>query len=485
MSNMNDEPTRLNRRLPHRNILAFGAIFLAALAAWIPADAQRRVPESMEQVQLSYAPIVKRAAPAVVNVYTRKVVRSVRRSPFQNDPFFRRFFGENFGFGAPRERVENSLGSGVVVRSDGIIVTNNHVIRDADAVNVVLSDRREFKADLILADERSDLAVLRIDTEGEVLPVLEFGQSDDLEVGDVVLAIGNPFGVGQTVTSGIVSALARTATGITDYQFFIQTDAAINPGNSGGALVDMAGRLVGVNSAIYSRSGGSNGIGFAIPVSMVRTVVTGALGEGRVVRPWLGAGGQTVTGDIAEGLGLDRPNGVLINAVHPGGPADQAGLKVGDVILKIEDQDVIDPKGMQFRIATLQVGSRAKVNIWRDGRIKTLRLPLVAPPEVPARNVQTIAGNVPLAGATIANLSPALAYEMSMPFGQQGVVVMSVNQRSTAARMRLKPRDIIVSVNGQDVEEVEQLMKLLNQDRGSWEIAIRRGGQIITVRVSG
>jgi Do/DeqQ family serine protease len=370
------------------------------------------------------------------------------------------------------------------VRSDGVIVTNNHVIAGADKVNVVLSDRREFDAELILADERSDLAVLRIDTKGEVLPVLEFAESDGLEVGDIVLAIGNPFGVGQTVTSGIISALARTSTGVTDYQFFIQTDASINPGNSGGALVDMSGQLVGVNSAIYSRSGGSNGIGFAIPVSMVRAVVSGALGEGRVVRPWLGAGGQTVTGDIAEGLGLDRPNGVLINNIHPGGPADQAGFKVGDVILQVEDQDVIDPKGMQFRIATLQVGSRAKINIWRDGKITTLRLPLVAPPEVPARNVQTLSGKIPLAGATVANLSPALAYELSMSFGQQGVVVMSVEQRSTAARMRLMPKDIVLSVNGDNVKEVEHLKELLERADGSWEIAVRRGTQVISVRVN-
>ncbi|MBX6368535.1 MAG: trypsin-like peptidase domain-containing protein, partial [Rhodospirillales bacterium] len=264
---------------------------LLLLVVSIPSFAADRVlPDSREQIKLSFAPVVKRTAPAVVNVFSRRIVRRSGPPPgLFNDPLFRRFFGDAIPFGLPQERVQNSLGSGVLVARDGLIVTNNHVIDGADEIIVVLADRREFEAQIVRRDERTDLAVLKIDVGNEALPYLELGDSDSLEVGDLVLAIGNPFGVGQTVTSGIVSALARTQVGISDFRFFIQTDAAINPGNSGGALVDLDGKLVGINTAIYSRSGGSIGIGFAIPASMVRAVVAGAATGGRVVRPWLGA----------------------------------------------------------------------------------------------------------------------------------------------------------------------------------------------------
>jgi S1-C subfamily serine protease len=261
--------------------------------------AETAVPQSRPEVQLSFAPIVKRTAPAVVNVYAKRIERQ-QESGLLADPFFRRFFGEDGNFGRPRERVANSLGSGVIVDATGYIVTNNHVIANGSDIRVVLSDRREFEAKLLLADERTDLAVLKIDAGDEELPILPLSDSDNLEVGDLVLAIGNPFGVGQTVTSGIVSALARTQVGITDYQFFIQTDAAINPGNSGGALVDMNGELVGINTAIFSRSGGSIGIGFSIPSNMVNTVVaTAKSGSNKIKRPWLGVELQDVTPDVA------------------------------------------------------------------------------------------------------------------------------------------------------------------------------------------
>ncbi|MBT3702547.1 MAG: trypsin-like serine protease, partial [Alphaproteobacteria bacterium] len=304
----------------------------------------RVLPDSRQQVQLSFAPLVKRVRPAVVNIYTRKVVKKSFRSPFFNDPFFKRFFGEKFALGAPRERIQNSLGSGVIVRADGLVVTNHHVIKGADEITVALADRREFAAEIVVKDERTDLAVLRIDPRGEVLSHLELIDSDNLEVGDLVLAIGNPFGVGQTVTSGIVSALARTQVGVADFASFIQTDAAINPGNSGGALVTMGGKLAGVNTAIFSRSGGSNGIGFAIPANMVRSVIDGAVSGGEIVRPWLGASGQAVTRDIAQAQGLDRPGGVLINSLFKGGPAQNAGLKVGDIVTAVDDHEIFDPQ---------------------------------------------------------------------------------------------------------------------------------------------
>ena len=256
--------------------------------------------------------------------------------PFFDDPFFRRFFGEDSPFGAPRERLENSLGSGVIVTADGLVVTNHHVIENAEEIIVALADRREFEANVVTDDARTDLAVLRLDTVGAALPHLELMDSDELEVGDIVLAIGNPFGVGQTVTSGIVSALARTQVGVTDYSFFIQTDAAINPGNSGGALVTLDGRLAGINTAIFSRSGGSIGIGFAIPANMARVVIAGAAAGGRFVRAWLGAAGQEVTAEMAQALDLERPGGVILNAIHPGGPADEAGLRIGDVVTAVD-----------------------------------------------------------------------------------------------------------------------------------------------------
>ncbi len=292
------------------------------------------------------------------------------RSPLFDDPIFRQFFGSQMGL--PRERVERSLGSGVLVRPDGVVVTNNHVIKDSDAITVVLADRREFEAKLLGADERTDLAVLKIDAGAVPLPVLPLGDSDALDVGDVVLAIGDPFGVGQTVTMGIVSALARTAVGISDYRFFIQTDAAINPGNSGGALIDMAGRVVGINSAIFSQGGGSIGIGFAIPANMVKAVIAGITTGGKPIRPWLGASGQAVTSDMFQALHLDHPVGVLVNSVRAASPAEAAGILVGDVITGIDGREVDDPEALRYRIATKPVDTTVHLTIvpcrpWRGG----------------------------------------------------------------------------------------------------------------------
>src|ERR1700761_6955200 len=301
------------------------AVLLVSAALAMPALAQdRKVPSSAAELRLSYAPIVQRVQPAVVNVYAAKIVQN--RNPFLDDPIFRRFFGLQ---GGPQEQMQRSLGSGVMVDPSGLVVTNVHVIEGADQVKVSLSDKREFEAEIVLKDARSDLAVLRLKDAHEKFPTLDFANSDQLMVGDVVLAIGNPFGVGQTVTHGIISALARTQVGISDYQFFIQTDAAINPGNSGGALVDMNGRLAGINTAIFSRSGGSQGIGFAIPANMVRVVVASAKSGGKEVkRPWLGAHLQAVTPEIAETLGQKLPDGALVSSVVPNSPAARAGVKV-------------------------------------------------------------------------------------------------------------------------------------------------------------
>src|SRR3984885_13270494 len=348
-------------RLPFAASIALFALAVSLASA--RAEDQRQVPTSPAQVQLSYAPVVKRAAPAVVNVYAARVVEN--RNPFMNDPLFRQFFGA-----VPREQVLRSLGSGVIVDPSGLVVTNYHVIEGASEVKVALSDKREFDAEIVLKDEHSDLTVLRLKGANEKFPVLDFANSDDLQVGDLVLAIGDPFGVGQTVTHGIVSALARTQVGISDYQFFIQTDAAINPGNSGGALVDINGRLVGINSAIYSRSGGSQGIGFAIPSNMVRVVVASAKGGSA------GAKRQDVTPEIAESLGLARPSGALVASTAAGSPAARAGIKTGDLIVSVDGTPVDDPNAFDYRSGTKPLGGTAQVGISRQGKTVTVPVAL-------------------------------------------------------------------------------------------------------------
>jgi len=458
------------------------AAWLALLLPALPTVAQS-VPQTREQMKLSFSPVVKRTAPAVVNVFSRRVVRT-QVSPLLSDPFFRRFFGDQPPVGVPQERVQNSLGSGVLVSAEGTIITNHHVIKDADEITVVLADRREFEAQRLRSDERTDLAVLKIDTKGERFPYLELGDSDELEVGDLVLAIGNPFGVGQTVTSGIVSALARTQVGVSDFRFFIQTDAAINPGNSGGALVDLDGKLVGINTAIYSRSGGSVGIGFAIPTSMVRTVLAGASVAGRIVRPWLGASGQPVTSEIAANLGLKRPVGVLVKEVAPGSPAAQAGLRQGDVILSVNAHEVEDEEALRFRIATIDVGGTALLELWRCGRESTVAARVVPPPESPPRDESRIGGSLPFTGATIANLSPALADEIGREMTQRGVIVLAVDGGSPAERIGIHQGDIAVAVNNRNIGTVAQLKDVFAEARQPpWLLVLKRGDQLVNIRV--
>ncbi len=448
--------------------------------------AEKVIPPSREAVQYSYAPLIREVAPAVVNIYTTRMVQRSRSLMF-NDPFFRQFFGDRFSFGRdpdePEERKQHhSLGSGVIVGTDGVVVTNNHVIDGADEIVVVLADRREFVADVIVSDERSDLAVLRIDANGEDLPHLEFQDSDDVEVGDLVFAIGNPFGIGQTVTSGIVSAVARTQVGVSDYEFFIQTDAAINPGNSGGALVGIDGTLYGVNTVILSRSGGSHGVGFAIPSNMVSRVVRDAVTEGKVVRGWLGASGQPVTSALAESLGLDRPVGALVNQVYEDGPADKAGLEIGDVVLEIEGNPVTDPQSLASRLATQEIGTRAELRILREGDMKTLRIPIQPAPEDPPRNETEMVGDHIFDGATIANLSPALADELRLDPMETGVIILALERRSQAARAGFRPGDIFVSINDEPIESVAMLDAYWATYSGTMEVTIRRQGRLLTDR---
>jgi Do/DeqQ family serine protease len=462
-----------------RILTAFLVCFLAAAPAF--AQTAKQAPQSREEVTLSYAPVVKRSAPAVVNVYAKTMVAQ-RESDMFADPFFRRFFGNDGSFGRPRERVKNSLGSGVVVNSSGVIVTNNHVVAGATELRVVLSDRREFEAKILLTDERTDLAVLKIDVKDEKLAALAFANSDDLEVGDLVLAIGNPFGVGQTVTSGIVSALARTRVGVTDYQFFIQTDAAINPGNSGGALVNMRGELVGINTAIFSKSGGSVGIGFSIPANMVQTVVESAeAGDGKIHRPWLGVQLQDVTADLAESLGLARPEGALIAKLHPQSPLAEAGLKRGDVLIGFEGHAIESAQEFGFRVGTVKIGESRIVEYRRGDQDFEARIQMVGAPETTQRDAWTVDGKSPFTGLTVANLSPAVAEEVGMDAEAEGVVVTDTGKGP--ARRFFQKGDLLLFVNRNEITKVQDLREAIGAEPSSWSIGIGRGGKQINIRL--
>jgi serine protease Do len=445
------------------------ALLICASGAALSQD--RAVPQSQAQVQLSYAPIVARAAPAVVNVYSNRIVRQAV------NPFFQQFFGE----GPMRSRVEQSLGSGVIVRSDGVILTNHHVVNGGTDIKVALTDRREYTARILLSDPRTDLAVLKIDPGRDVLPALQFGDSDRIQVGDLVLAIGDPFGVGQTVTSGIVSALARSNGGASDYQFFIQTDAAINPGNSGGALITMDGRLIGINSSIVSSSGGNIGIGFAIPSNMARVVVDGALNGGGIQRPWLGAEGQAVTSELARSMGLPRPEGVLLSQVHPRSPAAQGGLQRGDVVTAIDGFTVDDTNAMRYRVATKRPGDTLTVRYYRDGVARTASLRVALPPD-DARDETTISTRNPMQGARVANITPALADELQMDLMASGVVVVSIDDASAASRFGIRQGDVVRQVNNDRIANVAQLRRALESTDG-WRIVLQRGDQMLNLAV--
>lgn len=469
-------------------------IFLIVLSLWLMAPSAQAqepdhkiVPPDYETVQFSFAPLVKKVAPAVVNIYTSRTTEARRYAhPFMDDPFFRQFFGDVPGYGqggTMRKKVEGALGSGVIISADGLVVTNAHVIKGADEIKVILSDGREFPAKLSLMDEASDVALLRVDSNRQVLPYAEMKPSEALEVGDMVLAIGNPFGVGQTVTSGIISGLARSSLNINDYNFFIQTDAAINPGNSGGPLVSMDGGVIGINTAIFSQSGGSVGIGFAIPSEMVESVIAAEAGGSKnVIRPWLGVSSQAVTAEIADSLGLATPRGTLISALHKASPLLKAGIKVGDILVLLNGHDIRDPSEMKFRMATIKIGDSAKVGYLRNGKVTEVDIAAVAPPDVPPRDEHTPETGF-FAGVSVVNINPAVAHELGiMDQDAQGVVVTKTEGQSYGARI-FRKGDIIVSVNNRDVKDTESFRKTLMLRMALINIVINRGGQLQQVAI--
>lgn len=448
---------------------------MLVLPVSVRAQDNKTVPSSTAEMQLSFAPLVKRTSGAVVNVYAERMVQK-RGSPFAGDPFFEQFFGQQL---PNRTEKQSSLGSGVIVTAGGLVVTNNHVIDGADDIKVALADGREFSSKVLMKDDRIDLAVLQIDAK-ENFPVLALGNSDATEVGDLVLAIGNPFGVGQTVTSGIVSALARNQVTQGDFGFFIQTDASINPGNSGGALMNMAGELIGINTAIFSRGGGSNGIGFAIPANLVRVFLAAAeKGDTTFQRPYVGATFDPVTSEVAEALGLKRARGALVVGVVKDGPAEKAGIEPGQVVTAVNGIEVEHPDALGYRLTTAGIGKSATITVIDKGKEKNLTIALDSAPETAPRDERLLEGRNPFAGATVANLSPKLADELRLPTGAAGVVIMDVKRGSPAARVGFQPKDIIVSLNGADMATSADVEKALDDNPGFWRLELIRDGQRI------
>ena len=475
-------------------ILLFIALLLVSLTissnAALAQGKEKTIPQVREQLSLSFAPLVKKSAPAVVNIYARRIVEERRGSgfhPFFNDPFFEKFFGRQSPLGGmSRKRVEQSLGSGVIVEPGGLVITNAHVIRQAQDITVALADGRELPGEILLSDDPTDIALLQIqlDDPTQILPFIDLKPSESLEVGDLVLAIGNPFGVGQTVTSGIVSALARSSLNINDFNFFIQTDAAINPGNSGGPLLAMDGGVVGINTAIFSRSGGSLGIGFAVPSEIVAGVISahkaGLFSERGVIRPWLGVSAQPLTGEIAESLGLRNVNGALISELHSVSPFLKAGIEPGDVIVKVDHHDIRSPAELKFRMTMVPVGKSAIVVYDRQGKKTSVRVTTISAPDRPARNITELSGGHPLGGAVVGNLNPALSVELGIQdFGAKGVVVTKVKPRSRAARLGLEPGILIREVNGKSIENVRDVQSALNtkSNQTGWSFRVEHNGR--------
>jgi serine protease Do len=446
-------------------------IGLSARFDWLPiASSQAPAPTALPlsgPTPPDFVSVVKAATPAVVNISTTRTVRTGAGklpAPFMDDPFFRHFFGEEFfrRFQIPRERREASLGSGVIVSPDGYIVTNNHVIAKADQIKVLLADKREFTGKVVGTDPKSDIAVVKI--EAKNLPTLPWGDSDKLQVGEYVLAIGNPFGLNQTVTMGIVSAVGRANVGIADYEDFIQTDAAINPGNSGGALINARGELVGINTAIFTRSGGYMGIGFAVPANMARSVMDSLIQRGKVIRGWLGVSIQPLSDDLAKQFGLKEPRGALVGEVFPDSPAAAAGLKTGDVIVSYNGKEIDSPNLLRNLVAQTPVGKEVKLEIVRDGKRRSLTVKIAEQPKEVAEAGEEATpsgeGNA-LAGLEVRDLTADIARQLGLPPGSPGVVVTGVDPDSAAAEAGIEEGDVIVEINRQSVRNVRDFRRIV------------------------
>jgi serine protease Do/serine protease DegQ len=445
--------------------------YLIALLMLFTLSAHAALPthDSQGQAVPSLAPMLDKTIPSVVNIFTRTRV-AVQQSPLLSDPFFRRFF--SVPDAQPRERVEQSLGSGVVIDgNNGYIITNHHVIDKADEISVNLHDGRTLKATLIGSDPETDIAVLKVEN-GE-LAALPMSDSDKLRVGDFVVAIGNPFGLGQTVTSGIVSALGRSGLGIEGYEDFIQTDASINPGNSGGALVNLRGELVGINTAILSKSGGNVGIGFAIPINMVAEIMAQLIEHGEVRRGSMGAQAQDLTPDLAAAFDIELHQGAVVTQVSSGSPADKAGLKTGDVITHINDRLIKDASDVRNRIGLLRIGERVEMRILRNGKNKVLRAVIEEPEAVVIEGEKL---HSRLSGAVLANVS-----EETVRGRVEGVVVADVAAGSAAMRAGLRKGDVIAQANRREVRNLDEMREAVKGDSALLLNIQRRGGALYLI----
>ena len=443
--------------------------------------AQNALPVSLGNFANGFSAVIKPALPAVVNIRTSKIVKpqANQMSPMFNDPMFRQFFGDQFGQGGkPHAEREQALGSGVIITPDGTILTNNHVIDGATDIKVQLSDKREFVAKLVGADPKSDVAVLKI--EGKDLPTLPLGDSSQLNVGDLIFAIGDPFGVGETATMGIVSATGRSQLGIEDYENFIQTDAAINPGNSGGAMIDIHGILVGINTAILSHggSGGNEGVGFAIPMSMAKPVMDQILAHGKVIRGYLGVHIQDFSPELAKSFNFNQSGGVLIGDVSANTPAANAGLKKGDVIVKLNGQAESDSNDLRNTISQMSPGTQVKLDIWRDGKVQPFTVTLGELPkdkETTESSDDSSSGEIQ--GIDVQDLTPEISQQLNLPSGTHGVVVTSVDPASAAAAAGINRGDLIQEINHKPVTSASQYKQLMSGASGQpILLLINRGG---------
>jgi serine protease Do len=469
-------------------------IVISSRLNWMPvagsADTSAPALAPVSGPRNSFVPVVKAVTPAVVNISTTRVVKTPggENAPFMDDPFFRQFFGDEFfrRFQIPRERRENSLGSGVIVSPQGYIVTNNHVIAKADEIKVLLNDKREFTGKVVGTDPKTDIAVVKIDAKD--LPSVPWGDSDKLEVGEYVLAIGNPFALNSTVTMGIVSAVGRANVGIADYEDFIQTDAAINPGNSGGALVNSRGELVGINTAIFSRSGGYMGIGFAVPSNMVHTVMDSLVKTGKVTRGWLGVSIQDVTQDLAKQFGLSESTGALVSEVLSDSPAAAAGLKAGDVIVSFDGKPVDNPALLRNIVAQTPVGKTVKVEALRDKKHRSFSVKVAEQPKEIAQagseeepHGAETGGDTALSGLEARNLTPEIAHQLGLQAATAGVVITGVAPDSAAAEAGVQPGDVILEVNRQRVRSVADLKRIndkLSKAESVLLLINRHGGKL-------
>ncbi|MCC6414721.1 MAG: DegQ family serine endoprotease [Opitutaceae bacterium] len=458
----------------------WGAVIALVTAAGLALRAEDKAPDRPpltlqtdhqainrdDSLRVSYASVVKKASPSVVYVFSTKIMKQRQDlAPFFNDPMFRRFFGvPDQGQFQPQEQRQQGLGSGVIISKDGYILTNNHVVDGADEVKVAFGEpRQEFKATVVGRDSKADIAVLKIDTKD--LPAATLGDSDALEVGDTVFAIGNPFGIGMTVTQGIVRALGRSGLGIETYEDFIQTDAAINPGNSGGALVDAQGRVIGINTAILSRSGGFNGVGFAIPINFARSLAEQLVSTGKIRRGFMGVSTQSLEADLAAQFGAQH--GALVTDVTPDSPADKAGLKSGDIITKVNGQTVADPRRLQFAVIRLAPGTEVTVEYLRDKETKTATFKLG---ELDGKD---LAGGASadsdegvLDGVAVTDLTPQLRAQMRIPDRLEGALVSAVDPSTPSARDGLREGDVILSLDRRAVRNAEEAVKLSEEIKG-------------------